>query len=234
MIEGGKMKSIVGISCPVVNASYGNWERRSALLPIDYIEIVEAAGGVPVIIPPTESSEEIVERIDALIISGGPDLDPSSYGHKENGSIDYSLEQDDSEFRIVKEAINRDMPILGICRGMQLMSVLHGGFMHQHLDSTADFKEHGKYWGEFSEHKVCVEKNSLLENLMGKMINVNSYHHQGLANAGSLSITGYSEHDNLIEAVERPDLKFFLGVQWHPERIEHLALFTALVEAARS
>ena len=167
------MKIIVGISCPVVNASYGNWERRSALLPFDYIEIVEAAGGVPVIIPPTESSEEIVERIDALIISGGPDLDPSSYGHKENGSIDYSLEQDDSEFRIVKEAINRDMPILGICRGMQLMSVLHGGFMHQHLDSTDDFKDQpkiingasdiiAKIFDEKGEHtRAAVSVNSL-------------------------------------------------------------------------
>ena len=228
------MKPIVGISCPVVHAIYGKWERKSALLPIDYIEIVEAAGGIPVIIPPTGNSEEIVERIDCLIISGGPDLDPSSYGQKENGSIEYSLEQDDSEFRIMNEAINRDMPVLGICRGMQLMSVLHGGSMHQHLDSTDDFNQHGKYWGEFSEHKVCAEKNSLLEKLMGRLIDVNSFHHQGVANAGSLSISGYSEHDNLIEAVERPDLKFFLGVQWHPERIEHLPLFIALIEAARS
>jgi len=228
------MKPIVGISCPVVHAIYGKWERKSALLPIDYIEIVEAAGGIPVIIPPTGNSEEIVERIDCLIISGGPDLDPSSYGQKENGSIEYSLEQDDSEFRIMNEAINRDMPVLGICRGMQLMSVLHGGSMHQHLDSTDDFNQHGKYWGEFSEHKVCAEKNSLLEKLMGRLIDVNSFHHQGVANAGSLCITGYSEHDNLIEAVERPDLKFFLGVQWHPERIEHLPLFIALIEAARS
>ena len=228
------MKPIVGISCPVVHAIYGKWERKSALLPIDYIEIVEAAGGIPVIIPPTGNSEEIVERIDCLIISGGPDLDPSSYGQKENGSIEYSLEQDDSEFRIMNEAINRDMPVLGICRGMQLMSVLHGGSMHQHLDSTDDFNQHGKYWGEFSEHRVCAEKNSLLEKLMGRLIDVNSFHHQGVANAGSLSISGYSEHDNLIEAVERPDLKFFLGVQWHPERIEHLPLFIALIEAARS
>ena len=228
------MGIIVGISCPITNASYANMESECALLPKDYIDIVEAVGGIPLIIPPSEKSEEIIEQIDALIISGGPDLDPSSYGHEVNGSIDYSMEQDDSEFRIVKEAMNRNIPILGICRGMQLMSVLHGGYMYQHLDSTDDFKQHGKYWGESSEHKVCVEKNSILENLMGEIIDVNSYHHQGVADAGSLRITGYSEHDNLIEAVENPNLKFFLGVQWHPERIEHLPLFAALIEAARS
>tara|TARA_B100000029_G_scaffold199780_2_gene198133 strand:- start:1606 stop:1959 length:354 start_codon:yes stop_codon:yes gene_type:complete len=116
---------------------------------------------------------------------------------------------------------------------MQLMCVIHGGSMHQHLPETPGFEEHGGWDGVVTEHGVSTIEGSRLHSIIGAELVANSTHHQGVSDAGSLEISAYSTHDNLIEGVERTDKTFCIGVQWHPERIGHIGLYRALVEAAR-
>ena len=186
------------------------------------------------IIPPAGDMTQLLDSIDGLVVSGGPDLCPESYGQMpESMTEEFYPEQDATEISLIREAMARDIPFLGVCRGMQLLSVMHGGHLHQHLNTTPGHEEHGGFDGVETEHKVAAEEGSLLASLMGMSITVNSTHHQGVADAGSLLVTAVAEHDGLIEAVEKPDLRFCLGVQWHPERAGHDVLYSALVDAAR-
>ncbi len=228
------MKPVIGITCFVKDASYGNWERNAAILPSAYISMVNKVGGVPLIIPPAGDMTVILDSIDGLIVSGGPDISPASYG-EEAGSMttEFYPEQDFSEMGLISEALNRDMPLLGICRGMQILSVVHGGKMHQHLETTPGHEGHGGFFGESTEHGVVVEEGTHLASLMGRSFSVNSLHHQGVSDPGSLEVSARAEHDGLIEGVERSDKKFCIGVQWHPERKGHDILFSGLIEAAR-
>ena len=169
-----------------------------------------------------------------MVVSGGPDLCPSSYNQKpEEMTKEFYPEQDRTELALIGEALDRGIPFLGVCRGMQILSVLHGGSLHQHLDSTPGHEGHGGFDGVETEHGVVVSDDSLLARLMGVDFSVNSTHHQGVSDPGSLSVSATAAHDGLIEAVERPDLEFCLGVQWHPERAGHDLLYSGLVEAAR-
>tara|TARA_B100001027_G_scaffold207999_1_gene172911 strand:- start:761 stop:1420 length:660 start_codon:yes stop_codon:yes gene_type:complete len=214
---------------------YGNWNRHAAILPSAYVSVVQRAGGIPMIIPPSGDMTELVESIDALIISGGPDISPEQYGQEPGPmTVEFYPNQDETEIGLISEALERDLPLLGVCRGMQILSVAHGGSLHQHLENTPGHEGHGGYDGTSTEHSVIVEEDSLLCSLMGTTFSVNSAHHQGVSDPGSLSISAVAGHDGLIEAVERRDKKFCLGVQWHPERYGHDLLFSALVEAARS
>ena len=142
-------------------------------------------------------------------------------------------DRDYSEMGLIERALERDMPLLGICRGMQILSVAHGGRMHQHLDTTPGHEGHGGFFGKSTEHGVVVEGDSQLASIMGDSFSVNSLHHQGVSDAGSLDVSARADHDGLIEGVERGDKKFCIGVQWHPERKGHDLLFSALIQAAR-
>ena len=232
------MTPIIGITCfmreTVVRTAFGNWERHAAVLPSAYISMIERAGGTPLIIPPAGDMTPILDSIDGLLVSGGPDISPSSYNQEpEEMTKEFFPLQDEAEMGLIEGALDRDMPILGICRGMQILSVFHGGSMHQHLDDTPGHKNHGAYDGGTSDHGVDIAEDSLLSSLMGTSLTVNSAHHQGVADPGSLSVSATAVHDGLIEAVERKDKRFCIGVQWHPERIGHEVLFTKFVEAAR-
>ncbi len=214
---------------------YGNWNRHAAILPSAYVSAVERAGGIPMIIPPAGDMTVLLEAIDGLIISGGPDVSPEQYNqHPGPMTVEFYPNQDETEIGLISEALERDLPLLGVCRGMQILSVVHGGTLHQHLDDTPGHEGHGGYDGTSTDHSVIVEQDSLLCSLMGKSFSVNSTHHQGVSDPGSLTISAVAGHDGLIEAVERRDKKFCLGVQWHPEQYGHDLLFSALVEAARS
>ena len=227
-------RPIIGVTCFYREASFADWSMESAILPSTYTRVIISAGGTPVIIPPSEKPRGLLDRIDGLVIAGGPDLDPATHGQDPDPDTkEYYPEQDASEIILLEGAIERNMPILCICRGMQLLSVFHGGSLHQHLDSTPGYEGHGGYSGVVTEHGVIAEEGSRIAALMGLNITANSTHHQGVADAGSLSVTARAEHDGLIEAVERSDLRFCLGVQWHPERIGHDVLYSALVQAAR-
>lgn len=228
------MKPVIGITCFMREASYGDWQRHAAILPTAYISMVEKTGGVPLIIPPAGDMTRTLDLIDGLIVSGGPDISPANYD-EEPGPMtkEFYPGQDFTEMGLINEALDRDMPLLGVCRGMQILSVAHGGKMYQHLDTTPGYEGHGGYGGKSTEHGVIVEEDSLLASLMGNSFTVNSLHHQGVSDAGSLTISARAEHDGLIEGVERKDKSFCVGVQWHPERKGHALLFSSLVEAAR-
>lgn len=214
---------------------YGNWNRHAAILPSAYVSSVERAGGIPMIIPPAGDMTVLLEAIDGLIISGGPDVSPEQYNqHPGPMTVEFYPNQDETEIGLISEALERDLPLLGVCRGMQILSVVHGGTLYQHLDDTPGHEGHGGYDGTSTDHSVIVEQDSLLCSLMGESFSVNSTHHQGVSDPGSLTISAVAGHDGLIEAVERRDKKFCLGVQWHPEQYGHDLLFSALVEAARS
>jgi len=186
------------------------------------------------IIPPAGDMSNLLGSIDGLIVSGGPDVSPSRYG-QEPGPMtkEFYPEQDETEMGLISSALEMDMPILGVCRGMQILSIAHGGALHQHLDDTPGHEGHGGFDGVSTDHGVIVEEDSILAGLMGTSFTVNSTHHQGVSDPGSLTVSAIAEHDGLIEAVERRDKKFCIGVQWHPERKGHHLLFAALVEAAR-
>lgn len=195
--------------------------------------MVSKCGGIPILIPPG-SSTEIIDNIDGLIISGGPDISPEIYG-QENGkfTIETYPEQDASEIALIKSAIKNNLPLLCICRGFQLLCAIHDGSLHQHLPQTDGYEEHGGWDGNVTEHGVNIIEGSRLEEIMGDKITVNSTHHQGVKDPGSLRVTAFSSHDGLIEAVEIEKLSFCIGVQWHPERIEHVSLYKAFIDSAR-
>ena len=195
--------------------------------------MVSRCGGIPILIPPG-SSTEIIDNIDGLIISGGPDISPEIYG-QENGkfTIETYPEQDASEIALIKSAIKNHIPLLCICRGFQLLCAIHDGSLHQHLPQTDGYEEHGGWDGNVTEHGVNIIQGSRLEEIMGDKITVNSTHHQGVKDPGSLRVTAFSSHDGLIEAVEIEKLSFCIGVQWHPERIEHVSLYKAFIDSAR-
>ena len=227
-------RPVIGVTCFVRDASYADWSMNSAILPSTYTTAIRRAAGTPVIIPPSEDPGPLLDRIDGLVIAGGPDLDPAThYQEPDPMTKEYYAEQDASEIALLEGALERDMPMLCVCRGMQLLCVLHGGSLHQHLDTTPGHEGHGGYSGVATEHGVVAKEGSMIAALMGTQITANSTHHQGVADAGELIITALAEHDGLIEAVERPDLRFCIGVQWHPERIGHDVLYSALVDAAR-
>ena len=216
------------------DTQYGNWQRHAAILPSAYVSMIDEAGGIPLIIPPAGDMTNLLKSIDGLIISGGPDVSPTLYGQTPGPRTkEFYPDQDETEIGLISSALEMDMPLLGVCRGMQILSIAHGGSLHQHLDDTPGHEGHGGYDGESTDHGVIVEKDSILAELMGTSFFVNSTHHQGVADPGSLNVSAIAEHDGLIEAVERKDKKFCLGVQWHPERKGHDLLFAALVKAAR-
>ena len=224
---------VIGITACKRDSTFGPWNIEAVILPSTYTNIIEEAGGQPILLPPGCCSSNL-DFLDGLVVAGGPDIHPSLYGQEPSEHVYLAhQDQDDSESSLIKAALERDIPLLGICRGMQLMCVLHGGSMHQHLPETPGFEEHGGWNGEVTEHGVSIIEGSHLHAIMGAEIIANSTHHQGVSNAGSLQISAYSKHDNLIEGVERNDKRFCIGVQWHPERIGHLGLYCALVEAAR-
>jgi putative glutamine amidotransferase len=229
-------RPIIGVTCGIRESSFAKWKMDAAILPSTYVSSIEAAGGVPLLIPPSEFSESILNLINGLVIAGGPDINSEEYGQTPDSTAsEYYPIQDKSEISLINGALDRDMPLLCICRGMQMLSIIHGGYLHQHLDSTPGYENHGSYDGKFSEHKVIFKTDSKISSIMGEEIIVNSTHHQGVANAGTLSVTGNAKQDGLIESVERLDKKFCIGVQWHPERMSgvHEDLYSELVKSAK-
>jgi putative glutamine amidotransferase len=203
------------------------------VLPFRYIERVESAGGRAVVLPPTAAADDaVLDRIDAVVFAGGADLDPQLYGeqaHPETTGL--RPERDAAELPLMRSAVDRDLPLLGICRGMQLLSVVCGGSLAQHLPDVVGHDGHRPSLGVYGLHDVRLEPGSKVHGILGDRVSVPSYHHQGLDSAGSLTVTGYAD-DETAEAVEHPDRRFALGVLWHPEAGDDLRLFEALVAAA--
>lgn len=204
----------------------------AVLIPERYVSHVAAAGGIPVVLPPASGRmPQVLDLLDALILAGGADIDPARYGEAPHAqTTELRPDRDDAEQSLIEEAMARDLPTLGICRGMQLLAVTHGGRLDQHLPDTVHHERHRPGVGVFGDHDVRLLPGSLAHRTFGTAASVRSYHHQGVADAGSLAVTGWAD-DDTIEVVEVPGKRFALGVLWHPEAADDPAVFQALVAA---
>jgi putative glutamine amidotransferase len=230
------MRPVIGITTYAQEASWGAWKLPAALIPLDYVDAVERAGGRPVLVPPSEDGvDETLEALDGIVFSGGSDVDPSLYGEEAHPETDSpQARRDAGELALLRAALERDMPTLAICRGVQLLNVARGGDLVQHLPELIERDTHKKVPGAFAEHPVDVRAGSRLATIVGERGDVTSHHHQALGRLGEgLVETAWAE-DGTLEAVEDPSRRFTLGVQWHPEAGEDDALFAALVDEARA
>jgi putative glutamine amidotransferase len=231
----------IGICTPLERARWGAWDLDAFLLPRSYVDAVHRAGALALLLAPdpalAEDPDEALDRIDGLMLAGGGDLDPATYGaqpHPETiGSVP---ERDAFEVALVHRALQRDMPVLGICRGMQVMNVACGGTLHQHLPELLGHDEHRRVLGSFdgADHDVRLAPDSLAARAAGEELHATkSHHHQGIDRVGDgLVVTGWALIDELPEALELPGNHFALGVQWHPEADETSRLIAALVAHA--
>ncbi|MET0424990.1 MAG: gamma-glutamyl-gamma-aminobutyrate hydrolase family protein [Actinoplanes sp.] len=227
------MRPIIGITSYVVPATWGVWhDLPSTLIPHDYVAAVTLAGGRAVVLPPDDADTDVLDVLDGLVVSGGPDLSPELYGAEPEPLTETRPERDDAEMPLLRRALDMDMPVLGVCRGMQLMTVAAGGRLHQHLPDVLGHEKHRPAPGVYGEHDARFAPDSRIAALMGDDLAVRCFHHQGVADPGRLTPTGWTE-DGLVEAVEDPERRFVLGVQWHPEVVRDMRLFGALVAASR-
>lgn len=225
-------KPLIGITTYVEPAAWGAWKLDAALVPYDYVRAVERAGGRAVLIPPDpDGSEEILDAVDGLIFSGGNDMAPESYGAAADPATNgTNAARDRGEMALLTAALERDLPVLAICRGVEVLNVVRGGDLVQHLPDVIGSEEHRAVVGTFSQHPVRVAADSKLGEVRGDVM---SHHHQGLGTLGDgLREVAWAE-DGVVEAVEDPDKPYVVGVLWHPEAGEDMRLFEQLVEAAR-
>jgi putative glutamine amidotransferase len=229
------LRPLIGITSYAQDASWGVWRLPAALIPLDYVDAVERAGGRPILIPPSEEGvDETLDALDGIVFSGGADLDPSMYGADAHPETDVpQARRDAGELALLRSALERDMPVLAVCRGVQLLNVARGGDLVQHLPEQVGHSAHKETPGTFSEHPVEVKEGSRLASVMSSS-EVTSHHHQGLGRVGDGLVETAWARDGTLEAVEDPSQRFALGVQWHPETSEDDALIGALVEEARA
>ena len=228
-------RPVIGITSYAEQARWGVWDAPAALIPMVYVQAVEHAGGRPLLVPPSaEAIEETLDALDGLLFSGGSDLDPALYGadaHPETNGI--HPERDRAEIALLQAALERDMPVLAVCRGSQVFNVARGGDLVQHLPDVIGDEKHKHTPGVFADHDVDVKTDTRLRQLLGDRAPVKSHHHQGYGRLGDGLVESAHAEDGTIEAFEDPSQRFALGVLWHPEEGEDFRLFEQLVEEAR-
>jgi putative glutamine amidotransferase len=231
----------IAIVTPVIEATFGVWNQPAALLPAGYVAGIQRAGGLALLITPerrlVQEPDELLDRVDGLLLSGGHDMDPAAYGadrHEATNNVDPL--RDAFEIALTRRAVQRDMPVLGICRGIQVLNVAFGGTLHQHLPESVGHEDHRRVPGSFdgADHDVRLTPGSLAALAAGELVHATkSHHHQGVDRIGErLVVTGTSVLDDLPEALELPEHRFVLGVQWHPEADDRSRVVAALVQAA--
>jgi gamma-glutamyl-gamma-aminobutyrate hydrolase PuuD len=230
------MRPLVGITTYLTAARFGAWEEDTALVPADYVRAVERAGGRPLLVPPSDDSvEETLDVLDGVIFSGGSDLDPATYGQDTHPATKGIVEERDrAELALLQAALARDMPVLAVCRGSQVLNVALGGDLVQHLPDVVGDEKHKHTPGEYADHEVELDPGTRIGSLLGDRAPVKSHHHQGFGRLGSGLREAGRADDGTIEALEDPSRSFALGVLWHPEAGEDLRLFEALVEESRA
>jgi putative glutamine amidotransferase len=229
------MRPLVGITSYAEDARWGVWELPAALVPLAYVRAVERAGGRPLVVPPSaEAVEETLDALHGLVLSGGADLDPASYGAEPHAETDgVRPERDGAELALLEAALARDLPVLAVCRGSQILNVARGGDLVQHLPEVVGHEGHKDTPGVFSDHDVEVVSGTKLHDVVGGRAPVKSHHHQGYGSLGQGLRESARAEDGTVEAIEDPSRRFALGVLWHPEEGEDAALFEALVAEAR-
>jgi putative glutamine amidotransferase len=220
-------------------AQTGIWDVRASFLPQIYFEGVTRAGGIAVLLPPQPVDEAIADRVldglDGLVITGGKDVDPARYGQAPHPTTDEPrTDRDAWEFALLAGALRRGRPVLGICRGAQVLNVALGGTLHQHLPDVVGHSRHQAGNAVFSTSTVRTLPATRLAALIGESSDAQCYHHQAIDRLGEGLIVSAQDTDGVIEAVEIPGDTFVLAVQWHPEeRLDDLRLFAGVVDAAR-
>jgi putative glutamine amidotransferase len=236
-------RPVIAICSAVESARWGAWDQTAALVPINYVGAVQLAGGLVLVLPPDEDvvgdAGQVLDLCDGLMLAGGVDIDPASYDHPAHPqTVDTVPDRDAFEIALTRGAVERDMPVLGICRGMQLINVALGGTLSQHLPERVGHSEHRRVEGSFngSDHEVHLVAGTLAAAVVGSSPhNTKSHHHQGVDRLGNgLVRSGTSPLDGLAEAIELPGRHFVLGVQWHPEADEESPVIGALVAAAKN
>lgn len=235
-------RPVIGVLTALERARWSVWDQQAALLPTNYLDAIRAAGGMALMIAPdpalTAHPDEALDLLDGLMLAGGADIDPAVYGAERHPETQETVpERDAFELALTRRALERELPFLGICRGMQLLNVAGGGTLRQHLPEEFGHHEHRKAIGTFdgADHDVRLAPGSLAERAAGESLHATkSHHHQGIARVGDgLVVSGWATRDELPEAIESPSHDFVLGVQWHPEADERSRLIGALVAQAR-
>lgn len=216
---------MIGLCAAIERARWSVWDDEAVLLPRSYVHAVARAGGLPILLPPEPEPDpaDWLALVDGLILAGGPDY----------GDVP---ERDAFEIALGREAMEGDVPLLGVCRGMQLMNVARGGTLIEHLPDVVGHEDHRRVPGAFGDHDVRLAEGSLAARAAGEQTHATkSHHHQGVDVIGDgLRVTGWAVVDDLPEAIEDPTRRFALGVQWHPEAHPDPVEIAALVEAARA
>ncbi|MFE1310088.1 gamma-glutamyl-gamma-aminobutyrate hydrolase family protein [Streptomyces sp. NPDC058755] len=225
------VRPLIGVSTYLeAGARWGVWELDAALLPAGYPRLVQRAGGLAAMLPPDapERAAEAMERLDGLVIAGGPDVDPSRYGAERSPRTGPPApERDAWELALIEAALAARVPVLGICRGMQLLNVALGGTLVQHLDG------HAEVVGVFGGHAVKPVPGTLYAQIAPEETTVPTYHHQAVERLGTGLVPSAHAADGTVEAIELPSGEgWVLGVQWHPEMGEDLRVMRALVLAS--
>jgi putative glutamine amidotransferase len=231
-------RPIIGISTYREPAHWGQWTAVPAhLLPERYAVAVSAAGGTPVLLPPYGPGDDIpglVARLDGLIIAGGADVNPSRYGQMPGEHTSgWRDDRDVSELALLDAAEDRELPTLGVCRGMQVMAVRAGGELLQHVPDKVGHDRHSPGPDEYGRIEVRTETDSRIAAVLGRDLTVPCHHHQAVLTHPGYEPAGYAD-DGILEAFEKPGLPFWAGIQWHPETGTDVRLFAALVTAAHS
>ena len=234
-------RPVIGICTALEHARWTVWEREAFLLSRAYVDAVQEAGGLAFMIPPDAATaadpDAALDPLDALVLAGGADVDPIAYGaERHRCTTGTRPERDAAEIPLARRAVERDLPLLGICRGMQLLNVALGGTLIQHLPDDVGHGDHRRHLGSFdgADHDVRLAPGSLAARVCGELTHATkSHHHQAVDRLGEgLVASGWSALDDLVEAIEIPDAAWVLGVQWHPEVDPGSPVVAALVEAA--
>ncbi len=234
------MRPVLGLTTYLDQAQTGVWDVPASFLPAGYCQGITAAGGIAVLLPPQPVDRDIaawvLDGLAGLVITGGKDIDPVSYGQARHPATDEpGGDRDAWEFALLAEALGRGLPVLGICRGAQVLNVALGGTLHQHLPEVIGHCGHRAGNAVFTTMPVRTVPGTRLADLVGESCDVQCYHHQAIAELGERLVISGRDDDGVIEAIELPGERFVLAVQWHPEEsLADLRLFAAIVAAARA
>jgi gamma-glutamyl-gamma-aminobutyrate hydrolase PuuD len=232
----------IGLTTYREPAAWGPWNEPADLLPATYADAVYSSGGLPLLLPPVAGTlismvslvDSALDAVDGLLVAGGADVDPARYGaerHPRTGSA--RADRDDWEIALTRSAIQRGMPVLGVCRGMQVLAVALGGTLLQHLPDTTGTEEHCQVVGVHGRHLVRVSPNSRLGRAVGPRIEVASYHHQAVDRLPKPLVATAWADDGTIEACEADDNSWTVGVQWHPEVHDEAGVVVTFVTACQ-
>ncbi len=232
-------RPVIGLTTYRQQARSGVWDVHASFLPGVYLDGVTLAGGIVTLLPPQPVDADIAGRVldalDGLIITGGKDLDPAAYGHQPHPATEEPAPDRDAwEFALLAAALRRRIPVLGICRGAQVLNVALGGTLHQHLPDVIGHSGHRAGDAVFATSAVRTVAGSRIAEMVGSSAEVKCYHHQAIDRLGDGLVVSAADADGVIEAVEIPGPDFVVAVQWHPEEtLEDLRIFSGLVQAAR-